>query len=73
VLRNEVYRSEVALWEDTVRNSPHKARPFNNLGHAYFLAGFSDRAEQAYLTAIQLNPEYWLAENNLERLRALKE
>ena len=69
LLRNEVYRSEVALWEDTVRSSPHKARPYNNLGYAYFLTGNLTQAEQAYLTAISLNPDYWLAENNLAQLR----
>jgi hypothetical protein len=69
LLRNEVYRSEVALWEDTVRNSPHKARPYNNLGYAYFLTGNRAQAEQAYLTAIKLNPDYWRAENNLAQLR----
>jgi Flp pilus assembly protein TadD len=69
LVRNEIYRSEVALWEDTVRNSPHKARPYNNLGYAYFLAGDRMQAEQAYLTAIRLNPDYWLAENNLAQLR----
>ena len=68
LMRNEVYRSEVALWEDTVRSSPLKARPYNNLGHAYFLAGNLAQAERAYLTAIDLNPDYWLAENNLARL-----
>lgn len=73
VLRNEAYRSEVALWEDTVRNSPLKARPYNNLGYAYFLAGNPAQAQQAYLTAIKLNPDYWLAENNLARLRENKE
>jgi hypothetical protein len=69
LMRNEVYRSEVALWEDTVRSSPHKARPYNNLGYAYFLTGNRTQAEQAYLTAIKLNPEYWRAENNLSQLR----
>lgn len=69
LMRNEDYRSEVALWEDTVRNSPHKARPYNNLGYAYFLTGNRIQAEQAYLTAIKLNPDYWLAENNLSQLR----
>jgi len=67
--RNEVYRSELALWEDTVRSSPHKARPYNNLGYACFLAGNLAQAEQAYLTAIKLNPDYWRAENNLAQLQ----
>jgi tetratricopeptide (TPR) repeat protein len=71
VMRNEVYRSEVALWEDTVRYSPHKARPYNNLGYAYFLEKRYSEAEQAYLTAIKLQPGYWLAENNLARLNGI--
>jgi Flp pilus assembly protein TadD len=45
--RNHDYRSEIALWENTVRQSPAKARPWNNLGYAYALAGDSDRAQQA--------------------------
>jgi hypothetical protein len=32
--RNLDYRSEVALWEDTARKSPAKARAHNNLGEA---------------------------------------
>jgi hypothetical protein len=39
ISRNQVYRSEIALWEDTARKSPHKPRAFNNLGYAYFPAG----------------------------------
>jgi protein O-mannosyl-transferase len=70
LMRNEDYRNEVSLWEDTVRNSPHKARAYNNLGYAYFLAGNRPLAEHAYLTAIALNPDYWLAENNLAQLRS---
>lgn len=63
--RNHDYRSEVALWENTVRQSPAKARPWNNLGYAYALAGDSDRAQQAYRKAIHLQPGYALAVQNL--------
>ncbi|MEO8332423.1 MAG: hypothetical protein ABI479_08305 [Gallionella sp.] len=70
LVRNEDYRSEVALWEDTVRNSPQKARPYNNLGYAYFLAGDRTRAELAYSTAIALDPDYWQAANNLAQLHS---
>ena len=41
--RNAVYRSEIRLWEDTAAKSPGKARVFNNLGYAYFLAGATMR------------------------------
>jgi tetratricopeptide (TPR) repeat protein len=63
--RNHDYRSEIALWEDTVAHSPAKARPWNNLGHAYALAGDNERAQQAYRKAIQLKPDYALALKNL--------
>jgi hypothetical protein len=39
IARNYTYRSEIALWEDTQRKSPYKARVYNNLGCAYAFAG----------------------------------
>jgi tetratricopeptide (TPR) repeat protein len=44
VRRNEVWRSEISLWDDVIAKSPHKARPYNNLGRAYFNRGQFDRA-----------------------------
>jgi hypothetical protein len=63
--RNLDYRSEIALWEDTVAHSPAKARPWNNLGYAYALAGDTARAQLAYGKAIHLKPDYALALQNL--------
>ncbi len=68
VQRNLDYRSEVALWQSTVRLSPHKARPFNNLGYALFQTGDYAGAEAAYLRALALEPDYWLAQRNLDLL-----
>ncbi len=70
VSRNTAYRSEVALWEDTVRKSPGKARGWNNLGYAYQQAGRFCDAEAAYLRALQVNPGYALARENLRGLKA---
>ena len=70
VSRNTAYRSEVALWEDTVRQSPGKARGWNNLGYAYQQAGRFCDAEAAYLRALQVNPGYALARENLRGLKA---
>lgn len=66
--RNLDYRSEVALWEDTVRKSPAKARAHNNLGEAYRLAGSPDRARESFRRALALDPDYLLARNNLNAL-----
>jgi len=68
VRRNHVYRSEVTLWEDTAYKSPQKARVFNNLGYAYTMAGRYKDAEDAYLKAISLKPDYKLPQNNLKEL-----
>jgi hypothetical protein len=65
ISRNNTYRNEIALWEDTALNSPNKARIFNNLGYAYYLAGRSGEASNAYIKALQLDPNFILAYNNL--------
>jgi tetratricopeptide (TPR) repeat protein len=70
VSRNTVYRSEVALWEDSARKAPGKARAWNNLGYAYQQAGRFRDAESAYLRALQVDPGYALARGNLRGLKA---
>ncbi len=65
VNRNEAYRSEVSLWEDTAAKSPSKARVYNNLGYAYYLAGRYEEAKKTYLIALRLNPDNPLFRNNL--------
>lgn len=69
IARNHSYRSEIALWEDAAEKSPRKARVYNNLGYAYFLAGRFGDAEKAYLTALSIKPDYVTARNNLSRVK----
>ena len=66
--RNQDYRTEVALWQDTVKRSPGKARVHNNLGYAYHLSGQDDAARAAYLAALRLDPQHIKARFNLRRL-----
>jgi len=66
--RNAVYRSEIRLWEDTAAKSPGKARVFNNLGYAYFLAGRNEEARKAWLETLRIDPAHELARNNLSLL-----
>ena len=68
VARNHVYRSEIALWEDTVKKSPSNARAYNNLGYAYSLAGREADARWAYLKALKIDPGLAHAVNNLQML-----
>ena len=67
--RNQVYRSEIALWEDTVVYSPAKARVHNNLGYAYMLAGRKNEARDEFTRALALDTDDYKARNNLARLR----
>lgn len=70
VARNQDYTSEIALWEDTVSKSPHKARVHSNLGYAYLLAHRNEDARREFTVALQLDPHYIKARNNLERLKS---
>lgn len=63
--RNALYRDPVLLWSDTVEKSPQKARPHNNLGHAYLLRDDWERAIVEFRIAAQLDPDYALAQRNL--------
>jgi hypothetical protein len=63
--RNALYRDQASLWADTVLKSPNKARPHNNLGHAYALQGDWDRAIDEFRIAAKLDPDYALAHQNL--------
>src|SRR3954465_12067576 len=55
-LRNLDYRSEIALWESTVRVSPSNPRAHNNLGVAYEANGRFLDAREAYTRALELEP-----------------
>ena len=54
--RNRDYRSELALWEDTVRKAPQNARAHSNLGSIFLEAGRVDEAIQALMEAERLDP-----------------
>ncbi len=63
--RNHLYRDAVLLWSDAVQKSPYKARPHNNLGHAYTQQGKWDLAIEEFRIALMLKPDYPLAQQNL--------
>ena len=54
--RNADYRSDQALWTDTVAKLPANGRAHNNLGKAVFAAGRPDEALANYREAIRLEP-----------------
>lgn len=56
--RNKVWKDEFTLWSDVVKKSPHKARPYNNLGKAYFDRDDWDQARANFNKSIELDPNY---------------
>ncbi|MBI5692235.1 MAG: tetratricopeptide repeat protein, partial [Verrucomicrobia bacterium] len=56
--RNHTYRSDVAIWHDTVLKVPGNARAHHNLGNALREAGRLEEAERAFLAALALRPDY---------------
>jgi len=63
--RNEVWLNRITIWEDCVKKSPHKARPYNNLGVALADEGQYNEAIKQYHMALQINPYYPNAYANL--------
>lgn len=64
-LRNEYWRSNAALWEDTLTRSPGKFGAWVNLGAAYSESRQHEKAIGCYQRAITLNPNYPGAKTNL--------
>ena len=68
--RNELWRSPMALMEDTVRKSPFHARAHTRLGMLYARAGRLDEAAAMFRKSIHLDPGFIAAYNNLGVLYA---
>ena len=68
VQRNQDFRSEIALWQQTAGLSPEKSRVHNNLGYAYKEAGQAAAARREFLLALQQDPDNFRARLNLRRL-----
>jgi len=63
--RNDIWQTNISLWEDTARKSPQKARPHNNLGLHYGKIGRIQDAIRELKTSIRCDPEYAEAHYNL--------
>lgn len=79
IARNEVWRTELGLWQDALAKSPGKARPHINVGVSLQRAGDPEAAIPYYCEALRIDPFSERAQSNLdialnERLdRALEE
>jgi tetratricopeptide (TPR) repeat protein len=64
-IRNRDYRSEFAIWTDTVAKRPDNARAYNNLGSLWLARDNLVEAERCFRAAVQLRPGYPSANYNL--------
>ena len=64
-IRSAIYEDEVSLYTDIVSKPPGKARPHNNLGDALKKANRVSEAEPCFRRALELQPAYPDALNNL--------
>ncbi len=64
-LRNRLWNDEIGLWTDCVKKSPNKARPYADLGVAYFNAGNYGKSVETTEKAIQIDPKFGEAYYNL--------
>jgi tetratricopeptide (TPR) repeat protein len=65
VHRNAGYRSELAMWSDTVAKRPDNRRAHGNLGNALDRPGKLGEALAHYSEAPRLKPDFPQAQNNL--------
>jgi tetratricopeptide (TPR) repeat protein len=69
---NSVWSDSLGFWGATVKKSPNKARPHNNLGVIYERKGMLDEAVKEYKTALAIKPNYATAHCNLGNAYAKK-
>jgi Flp pilus assembly protein TadD len=65
VWRNNDYRSDEALWRDTLLRRPQNPRAYNNLGNALNERGRPAEAVTYLESALRLRPDFPEAHNNL--------
>ncbi len=63
--RQAVFSSNLALWTDTVRVSPHSYEAYDGLGLEYAHLGRAEQAADDYRRALALNPVFPQAHYNL--------
>jgi protein O-mannosyl-transferase len=68
IQRNQIWASEVTLWNDSFKKSPNKIRPIINLAHAYTTFGSFNLAIQYYEKAMSINSKIFSTNYNLGNL-----
>jgi Tfp pilus assembly protein PilF len=66
--RSFVFRSDEALWRDSLAKSPYSSRAHYNLAETLAEVGRTDEAAAHYRDALRLEPDFAQAHNNLGAL-----
>lgn len=66
--RANIYGSDFSIWQDTVKKSPLKSRPHNNLCLAYIEKKAPESAVKECSKALELNPKYVPSRSNLAHI-----
>jgi len=66
IARNEVYRTDMAMWRDVIAKNPKNARAYHGLAHAYIMQGDWVAAIPYLEKTIELHPEYEFNNNYSE-------
>jgi Flp pilus assembly protein TadD len=70
--RNKVYKTNLRLWENTLKIAPKNPRAYNYLGIEYHNRGQDAIAEKCFKKSLCIIPGYDLACNNLANLYAIR-
>ncbi len=68
--RNFVWQNEIRFWQDVIAKSPAKAGPYFGLAEAYAHKNNKEQAMANYQKALEFDPNFTYAHNNLAILYA---
>ncbi len=63
--RNRIWRTEIAIWEDTIKKAPNNKYAYNNLGILVTKGGEVEKGISLFRKAIEIDPMHHPARNNL--------
>ena len=69
LLEAEHYRQAIEVYTEILLLEPDDETAYANMGRAYMILGQYDRAENAFLNALHINPENELALAGIRKLR----
>lgn len=70
--RTEAWKSEIAVWKDSAEKSPENPKALINLGMAYGKAGQYDRAYDALMETVKIEPKASRAYLNLGNIYRIR-